>query len=157
MIEVYAVELPEKMNPELFNLLLNSASPVKRQRIERFVRETDKLSGLFSDLLIRSIIMGKTGLKNSQISFGQNEYGKPYLIGVDDFHFNISHAGVWVVAAVDSAPVGIDVEKMLDVEIGLSNHYFTEDEHSDLMSHHDRKSYFFTLWSLKESYVKNLG
>jgi len=157
VIEVYAIKVPKTLDKGTFNALLSHATPAKKERILKFVREADRLSSLFADLLIRAIVMKKTGLKNEEISFGKNAYGKPHLNGRDDIHFNLSHSGVWVVAAVDSEPVGIDVEQIQDVDMGISESFFSDDEHHDLLNHHDQRSYFFSLWSLKESYIKIIG
>ncbi|MCP4220936.1 MAG: 4'-phosphopantetheinyl transferase superfamily protein [bacterium] len=157
MIEVYAVKIPSELDTHTFCRLLEQASPEKQQRIKRFVRQEDRLSSLFAELLIRSIIMRKTGLSNREISFGKNKHGKPYLLGHEDIHFNLSHSGIWVVAAVDSRPVGVDVECISDIDLDLAGYFFSEDEHKDLLNHPDQVSYFFTLWSLKESYIKNIG
>jgi 4'-phosphopantetheinyl transferase len=78
---------------------------------------------------------------------------------VDDFHFNISHSGDWVVCAVDNLPVGIDVEKIHDVDLNLSARFFSEEEHKYLLSLEisKRRNSFFELWTLKESYIKADG
>ncbi|MCP4221647.1 MAG: 4'-phosphopantetheinyl transferase superfamily protein [bacterium] len=157
MTEVYAIKIPEQLDQSIFNLLLTRVSPAKRRRILEYVRFEDRLRCIFADLLVRSLIMNTTNLKNSDISFRTNQYGKPFLEGKDDFHFNLSHSGIWVVAAVDTQPVGIDVEQISDVDLAISRNYFSEDEHQDLMSSDDRLSYFFTLWTMKESYIKILG
>ncbi|MCP4149955.1 MAG: 4'-phosphopantetheinyl transferase superfamily protein [bacterium] len=157
MIEVFAVKVPARLNKFLFRSLMREVSPVKRKRIMEYQSESDRIRGLFSDLLIRSIIRKKTGLKNEEISFGTNEYGKPYLEGRDDLHFNLSHSGIWVVAAVDNNPVGVDVEEVRDIDLCLAEEFFSEDEHNDLMEKSDKLSYFFTLWTLKESYIKIIG
>jgi 4'-phosphopantetheinyl transferase len=157
MTEVIALKIPDTIDSILFESLIKHVDPEKANRIRRFVREEDRLRGLFGDLLIRSILMNKTGLKNKEISFRHNEYGKPILGVRDDVHFNLSHSGIWVVAALDSRPVGVDVEQIAPIDLSISRNFFSEDEHHDLMSRYDRLSYFFTLWTLKESYIKNLG
>ncbi len=157
MVEVFAIKVPDYIDDDIFDELMNRVEGSKRERIQRFVRREDQLRGLFADLLIRDIIIQKTGMSNETIRFGTNEFGKPYLIGRDDFHFNLSHSGIWVVAAIDRRPVGIDVEQVADVDLTISRNYFSEDEHNDLMSREDKISYFFTLWTLKESYIKTLG
>ncbi len=156
-MEVCAIKVPKALDYSVFEALLAYVDGGKRERILRFFREEDRVSSLFADLLIRSLIVKKTGLKNNEIRFGRNRFGKPYLMGHDNFHFNLSHSGSWVVAAVDSAPVGIDVEQIKEVDIGISRSFFSDDEHRDLMNHSDKNAYFFTLWSLKESYIKNQG
>jgi 4'-phosphopantetheinyl transferase len=159
MIDVYAVRLnfQEKINPEVLERLLNCVAPRKKERLKRFYHREDTLRGLFADLLIRDVIMQKTGLNNEDISFTTNDYGKPFLKDRDDVQFNLSHSGVWVVGVIDHQIVGIDVERVQEIDLDISKNYFSPDEHEDLMSKGDKFDYFFTLWALKESYIKILG
>ncbi len=157
MVEVFAIQVPTALDDGTFFELLNHVTPEKKDRIQRFWRIEDKLRVLFADLLIRSLIMMKTGLPNEEIIINTDSNGKPYLEGRDDFHFNLSHSGIWVVAAVDSRPVGVDVEQIDEVDLSISRNFFSDDEHNDLMAKSDKKSYFFTLWTVKESFIKITG
>jgi 4'-phosphopantetheinyl transferase len=156
-IDVYAIDLKGSLDKLMYERLLRHVSPEKQQRIPRFYREEDRIRGLMADILARSIIMHKTGLANHKIEFYTNHYGKPFLKNRDDLHFNLSHSGSWVVGAVDSLPVGIDVERIQSIDLDISKNYFSPDEHQDLLAKEDKFSYFFTLWSLKESYIKIIG
>lgn len=159
MLEVFAIKLNlnRRIGSTTMSELLSCVEPSKEVRLNRFVREEDRLRGLFGDLLIRHQIAAQLGLANEEIEFGTNDYGKPYLKDVNNFHFNISHSGQWVVAAIDEKPVGIDIEEIQDIDLEISEHYFSPDEHDDLLKQPDSRDYFFTLWSLKESYIKILG
>ena len=158
-MDVYAVRLnfQEKIDPVVLERLLNCVTPDKKGRLKRFYHMEDTLRGLFADLLIRDVIMQKTGLSNEDISFTANDYGKPFLKNRDDVQFNLSHSGVWVVGVIDHQVVGIDVERVQEIDLDISKNYFSPDEHEDLMSKADKFDYFFTLWALKESYIKILG
>ncbi len=159
MLKVYALKLNlnREIGHRIVDDLLSRVEPTKEVRLRRFVRQEDKLRGLFADLLIRDLIMQRTGLKNEEIEFFTNQYGKPFLKGMDDVQFNLSHSGNWVVAVIDDQKVGIDIEQIQSIDLDIAKHYFSESEHKDLMRHGDRLAYFFTLWSLKESYIKILG
>ena len=76
-----------------------------------------------------------------------------------DFHFNISHSGDWVVLATGPSPLGIDVERIKDIDLDIAKRFFSGREYDDLMLKPDeeRFSYFFNLWTLKESYIKAVG
>lgn len=159
MIDFYALKLnfEEEIQPQVIDKLLESVSPDKKERLRRFYRKEDMLRGLFADLLSRDMIRQKTGLNNEEISFATNEYGKPFLKDSEDIQFNLSHSGEWVVGAIDKKQVGVDVERVQEIDLDISRNYFSPDEHEDLMSKPDKYDYFFTLWSLKESYIKILG
>jgi 4'-phosphopantetheinyl transferase len=165
-MEVYAVQIDfvKGISAPVKQVLLNRTAPEKKARLLRFYREEDLLRGLVGDLLIRHAVSEKTGLKNHEIAFVENEYGKPQLKNrrrpeFDSVQFNLSHSGIWVVAVIDDQhrPVGIDVEQVQSIDLSISENYFSPDEHRDLMSKADKFDYFFTLWALKESYIKILG
>jgi 4'-phosphopantetheinyl transferase len=96
-------------------------------------------------------------MRNEEIAFTNDYYGKPSFKKMEGVEFNLSHSGVWVVGVIDDRPVGIDVEQVQPIDLEISENYFSGDEHRDLMSKPDKYDYFFTLWSLKESYIKILG
>lgn len=157
MLAVYVVNISAGAGKETVAQLLPFVAEDKQARIRRFYRWQDSLRTLFADLLIRHVIIQETGLKNEEISFTTNDWGKPFLDSSVPFHFNLSHSGAWVVGAVDNRPVGIDVEEIAPVDLDISERYFSRDEHSDLLSKPDKIDYFFTLWTLKESYIKFVG
>jgi len=158
-MEVFALSINFKnpISPATFDTLLARLELEKQQRLRRFYRMEDRLRGLYAELLIRRAIIQKTGLKNEEITFNANDYGKPFLNNRNDFQFNLSHSGIWVVGVIDPHPVGIDIEQIQPIDLDISENYFSPDEHHDLMSKADKFDYFFTLWSLKESYIKILG
>jgi len=106
---------------------------------------------------VRKVLIEEINLRNEEIQFSINAYGKPYCDFLDDFHFNVSHSESWVVCAVDCYPVGIDIEKISTIDLDISKNFFSGKEHEDLLLSNDPFEYFFTLWSLKESYIKFIG
>lgn len=157
-MKIYTVRI-NKIEKNIFDELLTFISNEEKERILKFRRFEDTLRGLTSKILLRYIIVSILGKKNSSICISKNEYGKPYLTGVDNFHFNLSHSGDWVVCAIDNMPIGIDVEKIHDVGLDLSERFFSEEEHKYLISLEDirRRESFFEIWTLKESYIKADG
>lgn len=137
--------------------LLAMVNETKRQKLLRFIHSEDLQRSLFAELLIRKFLIERYRLSNDDIHFTMNEYGKPMYICIDEFHFNVSHAEEWVVCAIDNVPVGIDIEKISSIDLDISKNFFSEHEHHDLMLSNDPFEYFFTLWSLKESYIKYIG
>ena len=160
MIEIYAVGIPEK-NKQLkyFNECLLCVDKQKQAEIKRYVRHEDAQRVLMADILIRTIICGKLKINNKGISFGSNEYGKPFLIGAENFHFNNSHSGEWVVCAVDDLPIGVDVEMIKPIDFDIAERFFSNEEYEDFLKKKESEKlpYFYDLWTLKESYIKAAG
>ena len=89
--------------------------------------------------------------KNKYIKeYHLNEYGKPLS---DDIYFNISHSKGYVAFVKDSLPIGIDIEKIREVEQRLIG-YISNDSEKEYIK--DDKS-FFEIWTNKESLSKAIG
>jgi 4'-phosphopantetheinyl transferase len=159
MTEIFALRFSERLAPDRFEWLLQYVSTEKQERVRRFLRWQDAHRGLYADLLIRDIVKKRLAMKNEDIAFSFNAYGKPSLDHQTDFHFNLSHSGDWIACAVDRFPIGIDVEKIAPIDLDIARNFFFHQEYDDLMSRADAEklSYFFTLWTLKESYIKAEG
>jgi len=159
MLEVYAVKQPEKIDDLKYQKMLSLTSELTRSRNKRFVKWQDAQRELVADILARSIIRKKLNLNNEEIIFERSKDGKPGLSGHPDFHFNLSHAGAWVICAISDDEVGVDVEEIKPVDFDISRNYFSKEEHDALMSKEgkERLAYFYDLWTLKESYLKAVG
>jgi 4'-phosphopantetheinyl transferase len=139
---------------------LGYISEEKRTRLHRFRHREDLLRGLWADLLLRSRIIEDLHMANADIRFELNAYGKPRLSGVNNYHFNISHAGEWVVCLMDSEPVGVDVELVKTMDMAVARSFFTEEEYRyirEAAQSRDQMQRFYHIWTAKESYIKAVG
>jgi 4'-phosphopantetheinyl transferase len=83
--------------------------------------------------------------------------GKPHAPDLPDFHFNVSHSGALVAAAVDDAPVGVDVQHVGTASPAVGRRYFHPEEQRRVDRAADPRRAFHMLWAVKESYVKQTG
>lgn len=67
---------------------------------------------MFGELLIRASITELYRIQYSALKFGRSIYNKPFIIGHESIHFNLSHSGKWVVCALGECRVGVDVEQV---------------------------------------------
>ncbi|MDA2234204.1 4'-phosphopantetheinyl transferase superfamily protein [Bacillus cereus] len=128
--------------------------------MKRLLNSCDINRTLIGDLLIRSLICQKYKINNEEIRFIYNEYGKPFVENFSEFHFNLSHSGEWVVCTTANFNVGIDIEKISEIEaLKLANEFFSEEEFYDIsnINSDEQINCFFDLWTLKESYIKTIG
>ena len=101
--------------------------------------------------MIRKILNGN-GLSESSLKYSEN--GKPV---VDHLHFNISHAGDYVVGVVSDDEVGCDIERNVNAPLEIAEHYFHSTEREYIEAASEPGKAFFILWTLKESYMKMTG
>lgn len=158
MIEIYFVKV-DHLAYRNHAKIKSYISGEKQQKIQRFRNIHDALLSICGELLIRSLLINRYKIKNSDIHISKNKYGKPFIRGIENFSFNISHSGEWVVVAVASQKIGIDIERVDPIKLEAMVPYFSINERRNLFSKQEaeRLSYFYTLWTIKESYIKCIG
>jgi len=159
MIEAYFL----KVDPLLFSEqshLFSYLSKEKRRKMKSYRHELDALQTVYGELLIRSVLVKKFNLHNNEIEFSKNEYGKPFLKGLEPVSYNLSHSGEWVATAVSNQNIGIDIEKMtneVDPKLILPYCSETEKKHYYALDRSYKRDCFYNLWTTKESFVKYKG
>jgi 4'-phosphopantetheinyl transferase len=158
-MEIYGVNMSRLLRIDEFKQMMNCVSEERRAKVQKFIKPEDANRGLLGDVLIRSIICSKLNIKNKEIHFTAEPYGKPCVAGLSSFHYNIAHSGHWIVCAVDCDPVGIDIEEIKPISLDVATYMFSMKEYSRLMDQDEaaRLSCFYEIWTLKESFVKWLG
>lgn len=159
-MDIFAVNITDVLikPASYWNITMKLISAQKAEKLSRYRRKEDLVRSLLGELLLRVQITRLLQLPNHEIVFDANPYGKPYLTG-HPLEFNLSHAGDWVVCVLSSQPVGIDIEEIKAVDISIAERFFTKKEYADLLEKtaEERQSYFYELWTLKESYIKAIG
>lgn len=87
----------------------------------------------------------------------KTEYGKPYLKDFQDIYFNISHCDGMVVCAINNKNIGVDIENIRQFNIFALKKILSDSEFLQFNQSNNKNELFFKLWTLKESYFKNLG
>ncbi|MFP7333175.1 4'-phosphopantetheinyl transferase superfamily protein [Shouchella clausii] len=158
-MNIGAIRLPSPLSDSDFQQAYARADLSRQRKIDAYLHRKDKERSLVGDMLVRLMLFRHFGYVSLKVPFTADRFGKPHLEGQSGMHFNISHAGDWIVCAVDSSPVGIDVELIRTIDMAVTNHYFSdaEQERLNAVPPENKLSYFFDLWTLKESYVKAIG
>jgi len=161
MTTIYAVSLMEEGRFERIRLQALQLLPeATRQKISQFVRSDDAQRSFWGELLSRFLLSEATGSKVPDQAFETGSKGKPFQEGYMGKYFNISHSGAWVVVAVSDTVVGVDVEKIKKVPEGVATRFFSRTENEMLLlaeNETEKADIFFTLWTLKESFLKATG
>lgn len=159
MITVTGIHLPDLLSLEDMDVLRHNVSSARKEASLKFVRQQDAQRGLIGELLILYRLRTQYQLQNHQIQFEKNKYGKPFLRNHPHIHFNVSHAGDWIVCADGTVPVGIDIEQIRPIDFGIAERFYTEPEYQLLLNvpESEKLQTFYTLWTLKESYIKFVG
>ena len=159
MPNVYICQITRNLSRDEYSSLEQLIDLEKKQRLRKFHRYIDAQRGLLGDVLARYAIGLENGLENSGITFKINEYGKPFLYCNPAVCFNISHAGQYVVCAIDGNQIGIDVEEIKPIDIKIAEKFFCGREKQYVVGtiYEDTMYRFFRVWTMKESYIKKIG
>lgn len=133
--------------------LYASASQERRQKADCCRFPEDALRCLAAGALLKKVL-GTDG------DLAYTPEGKPYLRNREDFHFNLSHSGSWVVLAYSQSPVGVDVQQhrvQRNLEVFARRHFTLQEQQYVLEAEENRQNRFFEIWTGKESYLKYLG
>lgn len=131
----------------------------KREIINKYVFNKDKIRAIISEILIRVAYCEGRSVDNDDIRFEKNKYGKPFIINSNDFKFNVSHSDEMVVVAIDNEDIGVDIEKIQNIDKEVAKIFCTENECNVIANSKEEevKKISTSIWSLKEAYVKYLG
>jgi 4'-phosphopantetheinyl transferase len=154
----------------------------ERQKASRFRQVADRHRYLLGHGMIRKIAVAYFGMSLHELSLGWDTQGKPFFRGPlstgllsagplttgpsvtgpstawgrPDLHFNISHAGDWILLAFAASPVGIDVEEIKEgvFEDAFLHRVFTPTEVGAMIADQAGPDSFFLHWTRKEALSK---
>ena len=148
-----------------YDAMYRAAAPERQARADRFRFEDDRRRCLCADMLARRMLSDAAGVAPADIAFSYGEKGKPSASVA--LHFNVSHAGDFVLCAVANAQIGVDIEQIKPFRAGMVARYFTETEAAYVwggspipdgnVTDPDACARFYRVWTAKEAYVKMTG
>lgn len=137
----------------------------ERARYDRFLAPGARDEFLTGRVLVRTTLSSLFGPPPQSWSFRAGEHGKPSLVPGQvgaDLRFNLSHTRNLVAVAVTlGRDLGVDVEaaERRGQTVEIADRYFASAETEALLALPPalQRERFFTLWTLKESYIKARG
>ncbi|WP_022851246.1 4'-phosphopantetheinyl transferase family protein [Limisalsivibrio acetivorans] len=142
------------LNGELVKML-EKLPPSARQRCARFKRDAPKINYASSRLLLTHILNGDTSILDK---IEKGESGKPFIHGFPDF--SITHTeGFAAAGCVNKGEIGIDAERIRDIELEDFEDYLTEMELTHILAEGEGEAglRFLRLWTAKEAAMKAAG
>ena len=160
MIEVLFIQIPAGANRD--KMFVGLRSVVSKECYVEALGYGNKevaLRRLLGEALVRFALKKYWNLTSEDYRIDRGEKGKPFIVGVENVFFNISHSGDYVVCAVSDREIGIDIEKRAKARMEVAGRFFHGEEVAQLkMLEEDKQDQlFFNYWSVKESFLKYIG
>ena len=133
--------------------------PEEHQAIAlKFKHTFGQFATLESILMLKELLVSN-GLvpEDDSLHFEYTPHGKPYLVNHQNVHFNISHCPNAIAVAVDSVPIGVDVERFVTPSESLLNYCLNEDEVQQVKQSACPERTFAAFWTKKEALFKLRG
>ncbi|MEZ4394521.1 MAG: 4'-phosphopantetheinyl transferase superfamily protein [Polyangiales bacterium] len=137
-------------------------SPDERDRHASITHPQARDEHLRARRLVRGVLSRYAEVAPSDWRFRRNEHGRPFVAAPSPsapLHFNLSHTrGLVAMTVSRSEEAACDVEwhPRRGDPLGVAHRYFAPAELRDLraVAPERQRARFFTLWTLKESYIK---
>ena len=103
--------------------------------------------------------MSENHYHKNNLIIEREENKKPYFKNENSLYFNGTHTSKLFAAAMSNEyNVGIDAEKIRERDyFSIAEEYFYKSEIEYLKNTHKLEIDFFTIWTIKEAYIKMLG
>ena len=148
------------INDHTDNLEIASALPLvseqRREQALKFSHESGQKLSLAVYLLLMEGLRKEYGIMEPPV-FDYLSGGKPVIVGHPEIHFNMSHSGTVALCALDSQPIGADVELPRKISPSLISYTMNEEEVEWIESSADKLMAFLSLWTKKEAVLKLTG
>ena len=132
--------------------LYKNLSATRKERIDRLKRADDRKRSLLGELLVLKLL-GSYGI-SAEILSADN--GRPYLSDPSYF-ISISHSDEMAVAVICENSVGIDIEKIRELDLKLVKRVCTVREAEYVKNGENPSLNFLEIWTAKEAYFKKEG
>lgn len=148
-------KIPERVSSEMILAL----PQWRREKAEAFRFSSDQWLCARAYQILCQGLRDEFGITEMpQFEYGKN--GKPSLMGFPDVHFNISHCPRAVAVVISDAPIGCDVEAVIEdsqLDEDVMLHCFNGEEVAEIRGAEHPGVEFTRLWTVKEALLKLTG
>ena len=140
---------------EMFRHFFCDLSKMRQQKIEMVKVASGRRRSLGAWTLCDYGLRQWYGLRERDVTIGYGVHGKPFVEGMPQIHFNLSHSGEWVLAVFAPVEVGCDIQQRIANVRNeqIARRFFAGEEQQAYAAGID----FYRIWARKESYLKLTG
>ena len=156
MVKLYALQISPLLPENRWEALLPLLSPQRQQRILACRHGADRARLAGAGWLLR-YALSQEGIPVHAQQFTTSPDGKP-LLANGSLDFSLSHSGEWVLCAVSSQLVGVDVE-LPRCTMATARRFFAPEEVAmvEALPKAAQADALLRLWTAKEAFTKALG
>lgn len=146
------------LDNQTFNRFFGLLTPKRKEYVLSLKKEKSRKLTVTGEMLAKNAISELYKISIEDIIIECDPSGKP-IVKNCDAKISISHSGDIAVCAVDTEPIGIDIEKIRDVSLKTAYRFSNSEEIYYIFDSDDTKESerrFFEIWTAKEAEYKRL-
>lgn len=144
---------------EIEDNLIRYITPERKHRIAYLHKDSDKQLSLYVEILCRYAVGVTLNCSPNEIKIKKTERGKPYVLPHKNgsIKISLSHSGDYVVCAIASENIGVDIEKIKEFPFEIIELVFDVSEREYIDKAQDKQKASYMLWTRKEALLKKEG
>lgn len=161
MNKIYYIDIKKLQASFTYEELYNMVSLYRKNKVNRLKLDKDKWLSLGVEYLLINGLK-ELNIDYSMIEIEHIENNKPVFKNCpDELYFNLSHSGEMAMCIISDYEVGCDIQEKLEKEnyLEIAKKFFHPKEFEIIQNakNEEKLDYFYRIWVLKESYIKNTG
>lgn len=161
MSELFAVNIGKKISENKMLEMGKELLEKERQHIFRYRYWQDQQRSMLAMRLIKHVLSKQINVDMKILHIERDSSGRPFVTNPKwKGDFNISHSGDWIILAVSEyGKIGVDIEGIKPIDFSIAKTFCSQREYAQLQKYdyEQKLTYFYSLWTLKESFVKLVG
>ncbi len=152
----FALYLNDNLSEVDLDEALAALSPQRREQAMKFKRPQGRLlSAVAYGLLCRGL---RERYAISELpELGYAEGGKPFIVGHEHIHFNMSHCRQAAVCVLSDEEIGVDIEEIRRFKPSLVSYTMNDAQRQMIAVAEHPEVEFIRLWTMKEALLKLTG
>lgn len=131
-------------------------SKQRAQKVDKYRYFKDRKLSALAYILLRYALIEEKGI-DEKVEFEFGPYGKPFIKGMPELQFSLSHSAEGIVCGLANSPVGVDIADIDASNLDCMKSAMHPCEQHAIKNSNDKARTFARFWSMKESYLKYTG
>jgi 4'-phosphopantetheinyl transferase len=131
-------------------------SDQRAKKVDKYRYFKDRKLSALAYILLRYALIEEKGI-DEKVEFEIGPYGKPFIKGMPELQFNLSHSAEGIVCGLANSPVGVDIADIDASNLDCMKSAMHPYEQHAIKNSNDKARTFARFWSMKESFFKYIG
>lgn len=149
----------KNLNTDTYNEFFNLLTENRKEYILSFKDEKRRMLSVAAEMLVKKAVSELYAIPVSDVILEKNAMGMPEIQN-KDIKISISHSEDMAVCALDNLPIGIDIEKIREINLKSAERFCNHAELDYIYRAENQKTSvfrFFEIWTAKEAEYKRNG